>query len=216
MPIRRVNLTRRRPSVKVPPSERCYTKPEDPPGKRALLEAGLRLFVREGLAETTVRDIGRAGGYTNPAIFKHFATKDDLAFHLFVRCFDYLRRVLLTSSKPSGPYRQRARAMLRCSLLLMDEDLDAVLYAVDNVRRFWSRMPPSARQNSLLDQWSDLFRAGIREGAVARDLDPRLLAAAVLGLLSQIAKMFYFHEFSGSAVDRLGQIERIVIRMGRK
>jgi AcrR family transcriptional regulator len=56
-----------------------YLAHDDAPAKKKILTEALRLFVRDGLCETSIRDIARATGYTNPALFKHFASKERLA-----------------------------------------------------------------------------------------------------------------------------------------
>src|SRR5215470_7814151 len=69
----------------------------DPPSKREILRWALHLFVRDGLCETSIRDIAEASGFTNPALYKFFASKEALALHLFERC--YLR--LITTVRDS-------------------------------------------------------------------------------------------------------------------
>ena len=63
-----------------------YVRQQDPPAKREILRAALKLFSERGLAETSIRDIAAESGYTNPALYKHFASKDQLALHLFETC----------------------------------------------------------------------------------------------------------------------------------
>jgi AcrR family transcriptional regulator len=38
------------------------------------------------LAATSVRDIAEESGFTNPALYKHFVGKKELALHLFETC----------------------------------------------------------------------------------------------------------------------------------
>ena len=56
-----------------------YLSADDAAGKRDILTAALHLFVRDGLCETTIRDIAKSAGYSNPVLFKHFDSKDHLA-----------------------------------------------------------------------------------------------------------------------------------------
>src|SRR5262245_43883517 len=65
----------------------AYVAPEDAPAKKRILVEALHLFVRDGLCETSIRDIADATGYTNPALFKHFPSKERLAVHLFEQCY---------------------------------------------------------------------------------------------------------------------------------
>ena len=73
-----------------------YVSEDDAPAKRKILTTALTLFVRDGLCETSVRDIAKASGFTNPALFKHFKSKDDLARYLFERCYLELAELVST------------------------------------------------------------------------------------------------------------------------
>lgn len=46
--------------------------------RRAIVDAGLRLFSQHGYTRTSMRDIAGAVGVTDAAIYKHFASKKDL------------------------------------------------------------------------------------------------------------------------------------------
>src|SRR5215218_1887366 len=70
----------------MPSARPFYVTDEDPPAKREILRAALKLFSERGLAATSIRDIADESGYTNPALYKHFAGKDELALHLFEQC----------------------------------------------------------------------------------------------------------------------------------
>src|SRR5678815_118693 len=63
-----------------------YIHEEDPPAKRQILRAAMKLFSERGFAATSIRDIAKESGYTNPALYKHFASKEELALQLFDIC----------------------------------------------------------------------------------------------------------------------------------
>jgi AcrR family transcriptional regulator len=46
----------------------------------------VKLFSQRGLDGTSIRDIAEESGYTNPALYKHFAGKEELALYLFEIC----------------------------------------------------------------------------------------------------------------------------------
>ena len=93
------------------PSIPFFVSPDDPPSKREIMKAALALFTEHGLDGVTIRDIAARSGYTNPAIFKFFAGKDDLAEHLFVECYRELSRrfaATRTSRRQLSPQSARA------------------------------------------------------------------------------------------------------------
>ena len=48
-----------------------------------ILEEALKLFSEKGIKETTIRDIARAVGITEGAIYRHFESKDQIVYELF-------------------------------------------------------------------------------------------------------------------------------------
>jgi len=46
--------------------------------RRKLLEAGLRIFVRDGFEAARIEDIAAASGHTRGAFYANFETKEDL------------------------------------------------------------------------------------------------------------------------------------------
>ena len=43
----------------------------------------LRLFVDKGVAETSIRDIALAVGFSDGALYRHYASKDELVWWMF-------------------------------------------------------------------------------------------------------------------------------------
>jgi TetR/AcrR family transcriptional regulator, repressor of fatR-cypB operon len=193
------------------PSPRAFIDSDDPPGKRAILGASLTLFVRDGVAATSIRDIARAGGYTNPALFRHFVSKDALASYLFERIFRRMRTLL--PPVDDAPFAVQLRRTLAAYLAFMDEDLEAALYFQENLRRFWLEVPPAQRRRSPVAQMRRLLAVGIAQRAVDRRRDQTLLVAALLGLLGQMARFFYFREIDGRPSDWLDRVQALALRI---
>ena len=49
-----------------------------------VLQEAARLFARRGFHGTTIEDLGAACGISGPAVYKHFASKDDVLARLLV------------------------------------------------------------------------------------------------------------------------------------
>ncbi len=184
----------------------------DPPSKRAILRAALELFVRNGLAGTNVRMIGEEAGYTNPAMFKFFESKDALASYLFERCYDRLQRSI-QSATAGRPFREALGSLVGTFVALMDEDLEAVLFVQDTLRELWPRMPAALRKRSIVRTLRELVERGIRDGDVTGYSSPDVPVAAILGLFAQFGRTYYFGEFERPASRRQAEIELAVLRI---
>ena len=75
--------------------------------------AAIQLFVDKGVAETTVRDIARAVGLSEGAMYRHFASKDELVWHLFERYYVEFAGRLGTLASAESSTRGKLAAMIR-------------------------------------------------------------------------------------------------------
>jgi AcrR family transcriptional regulator len=197
---------------------RSIFHPDDPPAKAAGLAAALTLFVQDGIDATSVRDIARRSGFTNPAIFKHFDNKTGLALCLFERCHAWIAEAMIAAelAAPDTDPTARLLALASCALRLIDDDIEAVLLVQDNLRRFWRVAAPSVRRQSLLGRVR-VLTAALADGAPgAVRPPPNLLATAIVGLLGQIAREAYFNEFPGGVAQHAAAVQHIILRLLRQ
>lgn len=197
----------------MPAPRRWLLAPDDPPSKQAILDAALRLFVRHGLSGTSIRMIGEEAGYTNPALFKFFRSKDALALHLFARCYARLHDRIAAAVAAAASFAGALDGTLDAFLAQLDEDLEAVLFLQDALRELWPRLPAAARRRSLLRVLADLVRRGQREGAVSGYRSADIPVAAVVGLLAQVARMAYFGELERPARRHRAELRVAIVRM---
>ena len=195
------------------PSIPFFVSPDDPPSKREIMKAALALYAERGLDGVTIRDIATRSGYTNPAIFKFFAGKDELAERLFVECYRELSRRFAATGHPDRSFRQNLRALLEEFSSVLDHELDAFLFVTDNVRRLWPRVSRQLRGASLLGIVARLVERGRSEGELPRTVESKLLVAGIAGTLSQVARLVYFGEFSGEATARVDGLEALIMKM---
>lgn len=180
-----------------------FIRPEDPPAKQAILEAALHCFVRDGIAGTSIRAIADEAGFTNPALFKHFAGKEALALYLFESCYREVTGRVFGSLDSATPFPERLELMLSRILELMDDEIEALIYIQDNLRQFWPDVGKGLRPFSMLGQLEKLLKDGRDTGFVAQDVDVKLQVAAIAGIINQVGREHYFKELPGSAQDKL-------------
>lgn len=191
---------------------RFFVSEGDPPSKQAILRAALKLFVEHGLDGTNVRMIGAEAGYTNPAMFKFFESKEALALYLFERCYERLYHSVAKAAE-GRPFREALGAVIDAFLAAMDEDLEAVLFVQDSLRELWPRLPTGVRRRSILRTLRQLFERGVREGAVIGFRSADVPVAALVGLMAQHGRMRFFGEVDGAAGDPGDELRLALIRM---
>jgi AcrR family transcriptional regulator len=170
------------------------------------------LFAHQGVDTVTVRQIADAAGYTNPALFKFFASKDALALYLFECCYLQLFESLEAGLAGSTAFDSRLEAILDVFLSQLEDNLDAFLFVQDHLRPMWPRVSAATRKKSILALIRRVLEQGIGEGTV-RDANVGLMVVAITGTLQQFARMLHFREFKGKAGDWRQELNTILGRI---
>ncbi len=190
--------------------EDFYIHDDDPPGKQRILREGLRLFAQKGLSATSIRDIAAAAELSNPALYKHFRTKDDLALALFERAYrEVLRRLTAATAREHG-FAAKFRAYIVILAEFYDEHPHAMMFTTDNLAALWPHVPEKLRQRTVITLLRELLSDGRRDGLVGNRADPELQIALVTGMLNQITRQLYLGALGGPAGKYTDGIERIL------
>lgn len=156
--------------------------------KEAILTEALRLFALRGVEAVSVRDIAASTGFSNPALFRHFASKEVLAEHLFEQCYRHLVEALTDAA--DLPLQAWLEAALREIAALPQ----GVLFVLDNLKRYWSSLPDDLKARALPVLAANLVEREVQRGAMRADFPPTLVAMVIFGTLGQIARSAYFYD----------------------
>jgi len=159
------------------------------PAKQAILRAALELFAERGIDGVTIRDVAAEAGFTNPALYKHYASKEAMAADLFESCYrEMVARMEPTLAAGLG-FHEALDRYLTTLMDLYQTAPQALDFINDNLPRFWSAMPASLRRRTQVSQVRELLRQGRREGVVSKAQPLELQVVFVLGLVGQLARM---------------------------
>jgi AcrR family transcriptional regulator len=177
-----------------------YIHEEDPPAKREILRAAMKLFSRHGLAATSIRDIADESGYTNPALYKHFTSKEELALYLFEACHRRLWTKCHAALIEADGFDAKLEGYIGQVLELVDEHPDAMAFLSDSARVLWPLSGPTVRRQTMIDLARSLMSEAprARGGRTAINLD--VAAASVQGTLAELARMIQVGAIPGPAV----------------
>ncbi|TDY27143.1 TetR family transcriptional regulator [Paraburkholderia sp. BL6665CI2N2] len=152
--------------------------------RECLLEAARKMFIKKGLAATSVEDIAEAAGYTRGAFYSNFGGKPELLIRLLRRDGDRARANLLAIMQEGGtPDEMKERATAYYSQSLAEDDcfplwVEAQLLACRDAR-FRERI--NAFRQEKLEQISAHIR--MLSGRNGRPL-PLHAEALAVGLIS--------------------------------
>jgi AcrR family transcriptional regulator len=172
-------------------------------------EAALRIVGRQGVTALTTANLAREVDLTTGALFRHFATLDDVLREAVRQGLEKMESTFPESSLPpldriSALARNRVEAlswdpglawMVRSEqalLMLPGDAVDALQDFVSRSRRF------------LLQAIQD----GVREGSIRRDIEPETLLVSVAGTIHALVGMPGVHRLARGS-RRIGP-ERIL------
>lgn len=184
----------------------------DAEAKRRILNSALTLFLEKGMCETTIRDIADETGFSNPALYKHFKSKDAVALYLFESCY---RGLVKETAKILSNYQgfdARLEAYITAYCALLEFDPRPILYVNDNLRHFWPSLTKSAKAKSILTQQHELIRLGQEEQKVDNSLSLEFAVALLGGTLGQTARMAYFKAMRGRPREWTSELTRMIKR----
>lgn len=91
--------------------------------RRAMIEAtALRLFADKGYAEVSVRDIAQACGIGESALYRHMASKEELAVRVFREAYLRFAARMLEAADADAPLKEQLAAYLHVMLEGFDAD----------------------------------------------------------------------------------------------
>lgn len=179
----------------MPAATPFYIHESDPPSKREILRAAMKLFSERGLAATSIRDIADESGYTNPALYKHFASKEELAMHLFETCHQQVWTSCATALGSAKDFDGKVEAYIGRWLELVDEYPEVIAFLSDSSRVLWPKASPKVRQQTMISLATSLVaqapntQQAPRTRRRASHVDPRVVAASLQGTIEQLTRM---------------------------
>jgi AcrR family transcriptional regulator len=176
-----------------------YIGEGDPPAKREILRAALKLFSERGLAATSIRDIADESGYTNPALYRHFESKEALAQHLFDVCHRRVWGRLSAAVNSATSFDDKLDGYIGRWLELVDEHPDVMAFLSDSARTLWPKASPTVRRQTVIGLAHSLALAAPRPRSGALAIDPHVAAASLQGTLAELTRMLHVGIVEGPA-----------------
>ncbi len=180
--------------------------------REGMNRAAIRLFATHGLVGTTVKDIARESDATEGALYRHYTSKEDMAWQLYRReagvCIDQLSEVRADDGGPLLARMSRAVRFIYGYYRRNPESLTFVLLA-----------RPSFPGKHLADEGVDpdrligSFLKGLaRRGEIARGTSALQLAMVRGGVLQPL--LMHWYGVLGSEPLRLSkQVAAAVVRV---
>lgn len=175
---------------------------EDLMSSKPLIErTALELFVQKGIRETTIRDIAGAAKVAEGTLYRHYASKDELAEALFTDSYEAFTAALEAIAVAQPALRPALEEMVAFTCRSFDRDPVLFSYLLLSQHRYLKE------RDKHLPSPPNVLR-GVIEAAMTRgdipERDGELLAAMVLGIVLQAATFRVYGRLTGKLESRAG------------
>jgi TetR/AcrR family transcriptional regulator, repressor of fatR-cypB operon len=150
----------------------------------AIVQVATSLFAARGINGVSMRDIAQTAGVREAAIYRHFASKEELARQIFLSWYGWYCTELRRIVNGAASTREQLREIVQHEFAAAANHSHAFVYFCENEARFVQDLPAgvlSARQIFIA-----FITAGQARGDV-RMVSPALLADMVSGALCAVA-----------------------------
>ncbi len=170
--------------------------------KEQIIMAALQMFKKKGFSQTTINDIAGAAGIGKGTVYEYFSNKDDIineAFHFFMAGmepdFEEILRAQITG-------KEKMVRLLEGFIEMMNPE---AMEMVELMLFFWSEGLRNRDTKGMLYQGMDKFYVSYREvladiiiegmgdGSLRKNLNPRSVAALIIGALDGVMVQWFLN-----------------------
>ncbi|WP_025897137.1 TetR/AcrR family transcriptional regulator [Sneathiella glossodoripedis] len=166
--------------------------------RNKLFAAALELFNAKGIDATSTKEITEAAGVAEGTLYRHFSSKDELAWKLFEHHYGNIASSLLTARRQSSDFRETVEATVYAFCKLVDIAPEAFSYCMLSQHDFLDRVAQDEGNPVVVIQ------SFIEEAIEKKDIpngDPELLSAISLGIVMQPATFKLYGRLEKTMTD---------------
>lgn len=157
--------------------------------RREIFSAALELFAARGFEGTTLEAVADALGYTKPALYYYFKSKDDLFLSLILQSLQEADERIRGIAGRDASAADRLREVIH--LLLEDHFTSRGYFSISHVLPGFRAKMTDAKEREELERLSadipqqiiGIIEQGVSGGEFMRE-DPRMLGSVVFGMIS--------------------------------
>ncbi len=180
------------------------------PVRERIMDHAAELFLRRGFSRVTTDELAEAVGVSKKTIYLHFRSKEQLLRQAMERKMDRIRaHIQEIGDRPNISSVEKLKAMLGLVGVqfasLSSEPLQDISRKAPQI---WRTIEES-RSRIFHDNVGAMIQAGIREGAIRKDIDPKLIVDILLMIVQHILNPEKLFVLSASAKEVFETVVKI-------
>ena len=154
--------------------------------QQEIVEAAARVFHEKGYESTSIQDIADAVGILKGSLYYYITSKEDLLFEIIQSVHEEALKNLERTRAVEGDALQKIRAFVVVHLTHNATNLVKMAVFFQDFRSLnGERRELIVEERDIYDNFlRDLIRQGQDEGTVCPDIEPKLAAITVLGMMN--------------------------------
>jgi AcrR family transcriptional regulator len=176
--------------------------------KTKVERAAVDLFAANGFDGVSIADIAAAAGVSQGALYRHYPSKEELAWALFSTAYLRTGGELDRIRTGEAEFEAAVTAMIAHFCALYDEDPALFRFMLITQHGFLPRIPSGSR--TPVDAVADLVSDAVAKNRL-KPIDPVLGAAVIMGVILQSATFHIYGRLGGSLGARAPALARAAI-----
>ncbi len=175
-----------------------------------IIQAAVTLFVQQGVASTTTREIAALAKVAEGSIYRYFSSKEELAWQIFRDYHHQLAATLQEIAEQPVSIREQITNLVVSFLQLADDDWVLFQYYLIAQQKYMHKIDAN-----LLTPYQviiDIIEQGIKQRLI-RSNDPQILAAMAMGAVNQVAINKQFKRIDGPLSVHSKTVSNVICRM---
>jgi AcrR family transcriptional regulator len=166
--------------------------------KELIARTALKLFVAKGITETTIRDIAQAAGLAEGTLYRHFNSKEELAWELFHTSYTAFALELDRLQQEYDHLQDKLTAMIRQFCAFFDRDPVLFTYLLLVQHSQLKKVTPE------METAVTVLQKVIAEGMARRQMPERDVEVAAAMVLGQVLQVAVFKAYGRITQDLTG------------
>ncbi len=168
-----------------------------------LIRGAVKLFVEQGIDATTTKQIAEAANVAEGTIYRHFKSKDEMAYQVFMTHLEAFSRELEKAAAPLPHTKDKLRALVECYFSFFEAERTLFEYILAAEHRELKNYPVTFKQplNVLLD----ILEQGIEKKEIPEQ-DITFASAYIIGMVTRVSIFRIYSRIQENLIHHVDQV----------